>query len=141
MKSGVARLAAALAVTVGVVVLAVAVWRHFDPLYNRSAKKCEAAAVRALPKGSKLDHHEASDKTYRVVWYQLPVDPAPSVDAIEKNLRERGELRDVRRDGTDRYAPSLIVLATRCTTATITVRRISPPLRGATAEVNTQIED
>ena len=140
MKRGLVRLAAALALTVGVVVLAAVIWRHFDPLYNRSTKKCEATAIRALPKGSRLYHREASDTNIRTVMYSLPDDPGPSVATIERTLRTRGELRSVHRDGPDRYDQALIVLDTPCTTAKITIRRISPPARGATAEIEAEIE-
>jgi len=137
MKSGLARLAAALAVTVAVVVLADVIWRHFDPMYNRSVEKCVATAAHALPKGSKLEY-----RLYRGdVTYNLPEGPAPSADAIAKKLRDRGQLRRVVRRSPDPYDEVTIIANTPCTSTVITVRRVSPPGRGATAEVQAEIED
>src|SRR5437868_7144154 len=99
MKSGLVRLAAALALTVGVVVLAAAIALRLDPQYSRSVEKCEATVAGALPKGSKLDHRRFPGDT----TYTLSDDPGPSAAAIEHTLRKRGELLGIDRDGPGPY--------------------------------------
>ena len=144
MNSGIARLAAASAVTAIVIALAIVVDHRYDPTHNRSAKDCEATAVRALPKGAMFDHRVGTgpgDVTYR-----LPQDPVASVDAITKKLRSRGELRSVSPRSNDpfhAYDDMGIDVKTACDLAHITVRWVSPPGPGATAEIETaaRVED